>query len=102
MVGEKSSKEIIAALVSDWGLKIEDIPKEIVRKLCIWIDRKMRVRNRKKTNKNFIKILNTKEQQHLCRQWMQWLSFENPKVYENQIKYKFFKLLSQYQTKQGK
>lgn len=96
MVGEKSSKEIIAALVSDWGLKIEDIPKEIVRKLCIWIDRKMRIRN-KKMNKDFI-ILKSKEQR------VQWsnLYFGNYKVYENQIKYKFLKLLSQYQTKQGK
>ena len=96
MVGEKSSKEIIAALVSDWGLKIEDIPKEIVRKLCIWIDRKMRIRN-KKMNKDFI-ILKSKEQR------VKWsnLYFGNYKVYENQIKYKFLKLLSQYQTKQGK
>ena len=96
MVGEKSSKEIIAVLVSDWGLKIEDIPKEIVRKLCIWIDRKMRIRN-KKMNKDFI-ILKSKEQR------VQWsnLYFGNYKVYENQIKYKFFKLLSQHQTKQGK
>lgn len=96
MVGEKSSKEIIAALVSDWGLKIEDIPKEIVRKLCIWIDRKMRIRN-KKMNKDFI-ILKSKEQR------VQWsnLYFGNYKVYENQIKYKFLKLLSQHQTKQGK
>lgn len=95
MVGEKSSKEIIAALVSDWGLKIEDIPKEIVRKLCIWIDRKMRIRN-KKMNKDFI-ILKSKEQR------VQWsnLYFGNYKVYENQIKYKFLKLLSQHQTKQG-
>lgn len=96
MVGEKSSKEIIATLVSDWDLKIEDIPKEIVRKLCIWIDRKMRVRNRK-ANKDF-KILNSKEQ---CMQWSN-LVFGDSKVYENQIKYKFFKLLSQHQTKQGK
>lgn len=96
MVGEKSSKEIIAALVSDWGLKIEDIPKEIVRKLCIWVDRKMRIRN-KKMNKDFI-ILNSKEQ------YMQWSNsvYGNSKVYENQIKYKFLKLLSQHQTKQGK
>lgn len=96
MVGEKSSKEIIAVLVSDWGLKIEDIPKEIVRKLCIWIDRKMRIRN-KKMNKDFI-ILKSKEQR------VQWsnLYFGNYKVYENQIKYKFLKLLSQHQTKQGK
>ena len=95
MVGEKSSKEIIAALVSEWGLKIEDIPKEIVRKLCIWIDRKMRIRN-KKMNKDFI-ILKSKEQR------VQWsnLYFGNYKVYENQIKYKFLKLLSQHQTKQG-
>ena len=97
MVGEKSSKEIIAALVSDWGLKIEDIPKEIVRELCIWIDRKMRVRNRKKANKDFVKILSSKEQRmQLGNLW------KNPKVYGNQIKYKFFKLLSQHQTKQGK
>lgn len=96
MVGEKSSKEIIAALVSDWGLKIEDIPKEIERKLCIWIGRKIRIRNRK-ANKDF-KILNSKEQ------YMQWSNsvYGNSKVYENQIKYKFFKLLSQHQTKQGK
>ena len=35
---------------------------------------------------------------------MQWsnLSFGDSKVYENQIKYKFLKLLSQHQTKQGK
>ena len=96
MVGEKSSKEIIAALVSDWGLKIEDIPKEIGRKLCIWIGRKIRIRTRK-ANKDF-KILNSKEQ---CMQWRN-LVYGDSKVYENQIKYKFFKLLSQYQTKQGK
>lgn len=96
MVGEKSSKEIMAMLVSDWGLKIEDIPKEIIRKLCIWIDRKMRIRN-KKMNKDFI-ILTSKEQ-HV--QWSN-LYFGNYKVYENQIKYKFLKLLSQHQTKQGK
>ena len=101
MVGEKSTKEIIATLVSDWGLKIADIPKEIVRKLCIWIDRKMRIRSRKKTNKDFIKILITKEIKEHCMQ-LSNLSFVNPKVYENQIKYKFFKLLSQHQTKQGK
>ena len=96
MVGEKSSKEIMAMLVSDWGLKIEDIPKEIIRKLCIWIGRKIRIRNRK-MNKDFI-ILNSKEQ---GTQWGN-LYYGNSKVYENQIKYKFFKLLSQHQTKQGK
>ena len=55
----------------------------------------MRIRN-KKMNKDFI-ILKSKEQR------VQWsnLYFGNYKVYENQIKYKFLKLLSQHQTKQG-